>query len=282
MDLGLFLPKVYHFVRQDYVINGNHFNQFISDYNANNPKDILTLVIGLALFILSIVLAIVYAAYSKNDGRTSKRKTKENCIIAIPFVALLIAFFGACFMLVGFLGVNKQSEKDSTSDFGNGFQVKQTSFIIQPNESSFQSSVADYVLDGKQGNIPTSSKNYAIYARIYNNSSHSYYNYLIGNMVNGYFETITTTQKKDYQSDDEKHNRLIKDEQLKALDTYIEFIKKHHLEDNFKDNSKLIINYKFYDKNYKPQLVMKGKDGRILYTRHNISKKDIANVGITK
>ena len=39
---------------------------------------------------------------------------------------------------------------------------------------------------------------------------------------------------------------------------------------------------KFYDKNYKPQLVMKGKDGRILYIKHNISKKDIANVGITK
>ena len=195
MDLELFLPKVYHFVRQDYVINGKHFNQFISVYNANNHKDTLALIIGLVLFILSIVLAIVYTAYSKNDGRTSKRKTKENCIMAIPFT-LLPACFGACLMLVGFLGTNKQSEKDSTADFGNGFQVKQTSFIIQPNESSFQSSVADYVLDGKKKNIPTSSKNYAVYARIYNNSSHSYYNYLIGNMVNGYFETITTTQKK--------------------------------------------------------------------------------------
>ena len=281
MDLELFLPKVYHFVRQDYVINGKHFNQFISDYNANNPKDILTLIIGLVLFILSIVLIIGCTAYLKNDGRTSKRRTKENCIIAIPF-AFLTAFLGACLMLAGSIGANKLSEKDSTSDFGSGFQVKQTSFIIQPNESLFQSSVADYVLDGKKGDIPTSSKNYAVYARIYNNSSHKYYNYLIGNMVNGYFETITTTQKKDYQSDDEKHNRLIKLEQLKTLDTYIEFIKKHHLEDNFKDNAKLIISNKFYDKNYKPQLVMKGKDGRILYTRHNISKKDIANVGITK
>ena len=141
--------------------------------------------------------------------------------------------------------------------------------------------------------MSTNSKNYAVYARVYNTSSHNYYNYLIGNMVNGTFETITTTQENSYWSDrtsglgvryigDNDHDRLIKDEQLKTLDTYIEFIKKHHLEDNFKNNAKLIMSNKFYNKDYKPQLVMKGKDGRILYMKHNLDKNDITNVGITK
>ena len=281
MDLGLFLPKIYHFVRQDYVINGKHFNQFISVYNTNNHKDTLALIIGLVVFILGIVLIIGCVTYLNNGGRTSKIESKENCQVALSFF-ILIAVLGAFWMLFGFLGGSKMAEKNSTTDFGSGFQVKQTSFIIQPNENLFQTKAADYVFDNKKSSISTSSKNYAVYARVYDSSSHSYYNYLIGNMVNGYFETITTTQKKDYQSDDEKHNRLIKLEQLKTLDTYIEFIKKHHLEDNFKDDVKLIMSNKFYDKNYKPQLVMKGKDGRILYIKHNISKKDIANVGITK
>ena len=281
MDLELFLPKVYHFVRQDYVINGKHFNQFISAYSTNSPQDTLALIIGFVAFILGIVLIIGCDTYLNNCGQTSKMEAQEICLMTTPLLSLIVVM-GAFWMLFGFFGGSKMAEKNSTTDFGNGFQVKQTSFIIQPNENLFQSNAADYVLEGKKSSISSSSNNYTVYARVYNNSSHNYYNYLIGNMVNGYFETITTTQKKDYQSDVGKHNRLIKDGQLKALDTYIEFIKKYHLEDNFKNDAKLIMSNKFYNKNYKPQLIMKGKDGRILYMKHNISKKDITNVGITK
>ena len=173
MDLGLFLPKIYHFVRQDYVINGKHFNQFISVYNTNNHKDTLALIIGLIVFILGIVLIIGCVTYLNNSGRTSKIESKENCQVALSFF-ILIAVLGAFWMIFGFLGG-----------------------IIQPNENLFQSNVADYVLEGKNSSMSTSSKNYTVYARIYNNSSHNYYNYLIGNMVNGYFKTITTTQKKE-------------------------------------------------------------------------------------
>ena len=281
MDLELFLPKVYHFVRQDYVINGKHFNQFISAYSTNSPQDTLALIIGFVAFILGIVLIIGCDTYLNNCGQTSKMEAQEICLMTTPLLSLIVVM-GAFWMLFGFFGGSKMAEKNSTTDFGNGFQVKQTSFIIQPNENLFQSNAADYVLEGKKSSISSSSNNYTVYARVYNNSSHNYYNYLIGNMVNGYFETITTTQKRDYQSDVGKHNRLIKDGQLKALDTYIEFIKKYHLEDNFKNDAKLIMSNKFYNKNYKPQLIMKGKDGRILYMKHNISKKDITNVGITK
>ena len=281
MDLELFLPKVYHFVRQDYVINGKHFNQFISAYSTNSPQDTLALIIGFVAFILGIALIIGCDTYLNNCGQTSKMEVQEICLMTTPLLSLIVVM-GAFWMLFGFFGGSKMAEKNSTTDFGNGFQVKQTSFIIQPNENLFQSNAADYVLEGKKSSISSSSNNYTVYARVYNNSSHNYYNYLIGNMVNGYFETITTTQKRDYQSDVGKHNRLIKDGQLKALDTYIEFIKKYHLEDNFKNDAKLIMSNKFYNKNYKPQLIMKGKDGRILYMKHNISKKDITNVGITK
>ena len=284
MDLGLFLPKIYHFVRQNYVINGKHFNQFINTYNASNQRSKLLLIIG------CIVICVGTALLLYGDHHYHVKKPSGLTSIDIMGIIMLIGGFATA--VVGIVSQPLRLENDTTK-FGNGFQVKQTSFIIKSNEKPFQAKAADYVFDNKKSNISTSSKNYAVYARIYNSSSHDYYNYLIGNMVNGTFETITTTQENHYWSErttpagirhirDDDHDRLIKEDQLNALDTYIEFIKKHHLEDNFKDNAKLIINYKFYDKNYKPQLVMKGKDGRVLYVKHNISKKDIANVGITK
>lgn len=284
MNLGLFLPKIYHFVRQNYVINGKHFNQFINTYNTSNQRSKLLLIIG------CIVIGVGTALLLYGDHLYHVKKSSRLTSIDIMGIIMLIGGF-----VTAVVGVVSQPLKleNSTTDFGNGFQVKQTSFIIQPNENSFQAKAADYVFDDKKGNISTSSKDYAVYARVYNSSSHNYYNYLIGNMVNGSFETITTTQENSYWSDrtsgqgvhyirDDDHDRLIKDEHLKALNIYIKFIKKHHLEDNFKDNAKLIMSNKLYDKNYKPQLVMKGKDGRILYMKHNISKKDITNVGITR
>ena len=283
MGLGIFLPKVYHFVRQNYVINGKHFNQFISAYNTSLQRSVI---LGITGFILiAIAIAILYKVHI-NHTKKSQSAFKQ-LIVGYNLFIIGVGMIVAGALLMPF------RQKASTTDFGNGFQVKQTSFIIQPNENSFQSNDSSYVFDNQENSMSTNSKNYAVYARVYNSSSHNYYNYLIGNMVNGNFETITTTQENSYWSDrttfsgvryirNDDHDRLIKDKQLKALDTYIEFIKKHHLEDNFKNDVKLIMSNKFYDKNYKPQLVMKGKDGRILYMKHNISKKDIANVGITK
>ena len=287
MDLGLFLPKIYHFVRQNYVINGKHFNQFINTYNTSNQRSKLLLIIG--CIIIGVGTALLLYSDHYYHGK------KPSTLLGFTFIDIM----GIIMLIGGFatavIGIVSQplSLAKSTTDFGSGFQVKQTSFIIQPNENLSQSKAADYVLEGKKESISTKSKNYAVYARVYNSSSHNYYNYLIGNMVNGTFETITTTQENHYWSErtapsgvryirDDDHDRLIKDEQLKTLATYIEFIKKHHLEDNFKDNAKLIMSNKFYDKNYKSQLVMKGKDGRILYMKHDISKKDITNVGITR
>ena len=287
MGLGLFLPKVYHFARQDYVINGKHFNQFINTYNTSNQRSNLLLIIGCIIFCVGVAL-LVYS----NRPYHGKKPSTPSAFTSIDITGIIMLIGGLVTVVVGMVSQPLKLEK-STTDFGNGFQAKQTSFIIQPNENLSQLNAIDYVLEGKKGDMSTNSKNYAVYARVYDSSSHNYYNYLIGNMVDGDFETITTTQENHYWSKrtapsgvryirDDDHDRLIKDEQLKTLDTYIEFIKKHHLEDNFKDNVKLIMSNKFYDKNYKSQLVMKGKDGRILYMKHNISKKDIANVGITR
>ena len=284
MNLGLFLPKIYHFVRQNYVINGKHFNQFINTYNTSNQRSKLLLIIG------CIVIGVGTALLLYGDHRYHVKKSSGLTSIDIMGIIMLIG--GVATAVVGIVSQPLKLEK-STTDFGSGFQVKQTSFIIKPNEKPFQAKAADYVFDNKKSSMSTNSKNYAVYARVYNSSSHNYYNYLIGNMVDGNFETITTAQENHYWSErtapsgvrhirDDDHDRLIKDGQLKALDTYIKFIKKHHLEDNFKDNAKLIMSNKLYDKNYKPQLIIKGKDGRILYMKHNISKKDIANVGITR
>ena len=285
MDLGLFLPKVYHFVRQDYVINGKHFNQFISVYNTSNQRGKLLLIIGSIIVCIGVAL-IIYAAHI--DLVKESSRGRSTAIMGIIMLVVGVVTAGR-----GLFSPQPLGLYNSTTEFGSGFQVKQTSFIIQPDENSFQSNVSSYIFDNQENNMSTSSKNYAVYARVYDSSSHNYYNYLIGNMVNGNFEAITTTQENSYRSDrtsglkihyigDDDHDRLIKDEQLKSLATYIEFIKKHHLKGNFKNDVKLIMSNKFYNKDYKPQLIIKGKDGRILYMKHNISKKDIANVGITK
>lgn len=51
MDLQMFLPNTYHFVKQNYVLNGEHFNQFSNAYNKSSNISKTLLVIGIILFL---------------------------------------------------------------------------------------------------------------------------------------------------------------------------------------------------------------------------------------
>ena len=294
MDLELFLPKVYHFIRSNYMIDGNYYNQFISAYNANNQKHNIATIVGAVLLIFGIVL-LMFGCMIARDSKGDELKYSK-IIAATGFIMIVIGLIPCTW---GKVNSDKFVQESATTDFGSGFKIARTSFIIQPNEKAFQSNGFKYVFRSDAEStililnnkviIPKSTKNYTIYAKIYNSSSHHYYYYLIGNMSNGSFETITTDQENGYwhyrtnrwgirYTCNSDNQRLMTAKQLNTLAIYIKYIKKHHLEDNFKNDAKLIISNKYYSKDYEPQLVMKGKDGKVLYLKHNISKKDIDNV----
>ena len=281
MDLQMFLPNTYHFVKQNYVLNGEHFNQFSNAYSNSSNISKTLLVIGIILFLSPFISAAIRATKNKAEN------------LSITTVSLMLT--GLVALLISFFTFKPASNYESNlTNFGNGFETKSTNFIVQPNEQAFADSGSEYLLNNKAGILKPKSSNYAIYAKVYNDKLTSYKIYLVGNMVNKHFTPITERQKENYQdlafshlgtlnfTNETANKKLMTSKQLNALDTYIEFIKKHHLENNFKHNAKLIMSNKYYGADYAPQLVMKGKDGRVLYLKHSIDKKDIANVGITK
>ena len=281
MDLQMFLPNTYHFVKQNYVLNGEHFNQFSNIYSNSSNISKTLLVIGIILFLLPCIPATIRATKNKAEN------------LSVTTAALMLT--GLVALLISFFTFKPASNYESNFiNFGNGFEIKNTNFIVQPNEQAFADSGNEYLLKNKADILKPKSSNYAIYAKVYNDKLTSYKIYLVGNMVNKHFTPITERQKENYQdlafshlgtlnfTDETANKKLMTSKQLNALNTYIEFIKKHHLENNFKHNTKLIMSNKYYGVDYAPQLIMKGKDGRILYLKHYISRKDIANVGITK
>lgn len=281
MDLQMFLPNTYHFVKQNYVLNGEHFNQFSNTYSNSSNISKMLLAIGIILFLLPFIPVAIRATKNKAEN------------LSITTVSLMLA--GSVALLISFFTFKPASNYESNlTNFGNGFETKNTNFIVQPNEQAFADSGSEYLLKNKAGILEPKSSNYAIYAKVYNDKLTSYKIYLVGNMVNKHFTPITERQKENYQdlafshlgtlnfTNETTNKRLMTSKQLNALNTYIEFIKKYHLENNFKHNAKLIMSNKYYGADYAPQLVMKGKDDRVLYLKHNIDKKDIANVGITK
>lgn len=68
---------------------------------------------------------------------------------------------------------------------------------------------------------------------------------------------------------------------LTALDSYATYIKEHHLESDFKDSAKLELSDKYLDQDYRPMLIMKGKDGQILRVKEQTSAT-AKNVILTK
>lgn len=292
MNLELLLPTVYHFVKYKYIIDGKSLNNFIN--SANNDRNCLYLCIVIfAISLISICCALYYMHFTDDD------KSPTSAIITM--FAGIAMFFSFGLGVFEYNYIHNPLNYADIVAFGNGFQVKRTSFIIQPNEKSFQSNSEKYLTSSKVNSDSSinnkdyeqnSSKNYAIYAKVYNDKLTSYKTYLLGNMNNGQFMLISQEQKENYSEmannsifnfeydNDIANKKLMNNKQLNTLAIYVKYIKKHHLEDNFKNDAKLIISNKYYGKDYEPQLVMKGKDDKVLYLKHNISKKDIDNVEI--
>ena len=274
------------------MIDGKSLNNFINSANSNNDKKLLYFCIVIfVISLISICCAFCYAHFTGNSSSPTSSFIAVFACIAMTFSFVLGA--------LQYDYIHNPLKYADIVAFGNGFQVKQTSFIIQPNEKSFQLNGKKYLASSNvnsdrstnnRDHKQNSSKNYAIYAKIYNDKLTSYKTYLIGNMSEGQFMLISQKQAETYSKmtkhdrftpkydNDIANKKLMNNKQLNTLAIYVKYIKKHHLEDNFKNDAKLIISNKYYSKDYEPQLVMKGKDGKVLYLKHNISKKDIDNV----
>lgn len=274
------------------MIDGKSLNNFINSANSNNDKKLLYFCI--VIFVISLISICCAFCYVHFTGDLSS--PTSSFIAVFAGIAMSVSF------VLGTLQhdyIHNPLKYADIVAFGNGFQVRHTSFIIQPNEKSFQSNGKKYLassnvnsdrLTNNKDHKQNSSKNYAIYAKVYNDKLTSYKTYLIGNMSNGQFMLISQKQAETYSKmtkhdrftpkydNDIANKKLMNNKQLNTLAIYVKYIKKHHLEDNFKNDAKLIISNKYYSKDYEPQLVMKGKDGKVLYLKHNISKKDIDNV----
>lgn len=295
MNLELLLPKVYHFVKSKYMIDGKSLNNFINSANSNNDKKLLYFCIVIfVISLISICCAFCYVHFTGNSSSPT-----SSFIAVFAGIAMTFSFVLGTFQ---YDYIHNPLKYADIVAFGNGFQVRQTSFIIQPNEKSFQSNGKKYLassnvnsdrLTNNKDHKQNSSKNYAIYAKVYNDKLTGYKTYLIGNMSNGQFMLISQKQAETY-SKMTKHDRftpkydiankkLMNNKQLNTLATYTEYIKKHHLKDDFKDSAKLIMSKKYYDSNYEPQLIMKGKDGKILYlANNNANKHNVKQVKIAK
>lgn len=277
------------------MIDGKSLNNFINSANSNNDKKLLYFCIVIfVISLISICCAFCYVHFTGNSSSPT-----SSFIAVFAGIAMTFSFVLGTFQ---YDYIHNPLKYADIVAFGNGFQVRQTSFIIQPNEKSFQSNGKKYLassnvnsdrLTNNKDHKQNSSKNYAIYAKVYNDKLTGYKTYLIGNMSNGQFMLISQKQAETY-SKMTKHDRftpkydiankkLMNNKQLNTLATYTEYIKKHHLKDDFKDSAKLIMSKKYYDSNYEPQLIMKGKDGKILYlANNNANKHNVKQVKIAK
>lgn len=227
MNIGLFFPKVFTLARDSFNINGTKFNNFyVHDFGAK--------VALIALPILALVAITVYIYISKKAA-------------LVAFAGIVIA--NVCFYYFSF---NSATDYGALANDNNGFSVAQTSFQVRPNKIATGEDMDDYLCENPKAK-PSTTDNYQIYARVYHGKS--YRTYLFGTMKNG--RITASTHNPDYA-------KIATTNMLTALDSYATYIKKHHLESDFKDSAKLELSDKYLDQDYRPMLIMKGKDGQIL------------------
>ena len=184
------------------------------------------------------------------------------------FAAMVFGVFLFVVITV-FSDIKVEHNSMATANVNSGFPVAQTSFQVRPNKIASGKNLYDY-LSEKPTTKSSTTNDYQIYAKVYHGKS--YQTYLFGNIKNGRFTAnIRNTHK----------TKVATTGMLTALDSYATYIKKHHLESDFKDSAKLELSDKYLDQDYRPMLIMKGKDGQILRVKEQ-TPATAKNVILTK
>lgn len=238
MNIGLFFPKVFTLVRDSFNASGVKVNNF---YSHQLEFKICFLLLTVFLFIGLILMTVAVRIYSSDSN---------SVLVSGAFILIM-------FLAVSYAKVSRDDK--AISDVNNGFQLAQTSFQVRPNKIASGKNLYDY-LSEKPKTKSSTTNDYQIYAKVYHGKS--YQTYLFGTIKNGHFTAnIRNTHK----------TKVATTGMLTALDSYATYIKKHHLESDFKDSAKLELSDNYLDQDYRPMLIMKGKDGQILRVKEQTS-----------
>lgn len=238
MNIGLFFPKIFTLARDSFNASGVKVNNF---YSHQLEFKICFLLLTVFLFIGLILLTATVRIYSSDSN---------SVLVSGAFILIM-------FLAVSYAKVSRDDK--AISDVNNGFQLAQTSFQVRPNKIASGKNLHGY-LDEKPKTKSSTTNDYQIYAKIYHGKS--YQTYLFGTMKNGRF---TANLHEPAES------KVATTGMLTALDSYATYIKKYHLESDFKDSAKLELSDKYLDQDYRPMLIMKGKDGQILRVKEQTS-----------
>lgn len=246
MNINLFFPKVFHLVRDTFNTSRIDVNKFYIHY--------LEVKIAILVLFIVVVFGMLVTIFHL------KRALLGSCIGVVATAIFLI-----------FATVSRIKDAKIIADINNGFPIAQTSFQVRPNKIATGENLYVYLCENQKEKSSTTN-NYQIYARVYNNTS-TYQTYLFGIMQNGHFSANTC--------DPSRQAKIATADMLTALNSYATYIKKHHLENDFKNNAKLAFSNKYLDRYYHPTLVMKGKNNQILHIKMQ-SKRIIKEVVLTK
>lgn len=191
----------------------------------------------------------------------------------------ITGIIGTIIIMIGCLLASQQiSVGNQVRDSSNGFRVAQSSFQIRPNNrltqpdpmSKGSDDLVDYMSE-KPAEPTKTTTNYRVYVTIHTENGKKQ-TYLIGKMVNG---VLAASAKGSH------NEKVIPHSMLNIMNCYASYIKKHHLEDDFKNVAKLKYSNKYLDHNYYSILVMEGKKGQVLHLKPSGSVK-VDNVLLTK
>ena len=245
MNIGLFFPKVFTLMRDTF--NTTDIN--VNDFYVHR----LDIKICVLFLVICLLLALVPA------------KIIPKKFAIVPSILMFFALGG-----IIYLDVTINNDNQAIADINNGFSVAQTSFQVRPNKIASGKSLHDYLCE-KPYTKPSTTNDYQIYARIYADDG-TYQTYLFGAMKDGH---VTANMNNPHKA------KVATKDMLTTLNSYVAYIKKHHLENDFKNSAELEFSSKYMDQDHQQMLIMEDKNGRILRVKAH-SPATAKNVILTK
>lgn len=140
-------------------------------------------------------------------------------------------------MFITMLLIQSRGNRDINKDYVNqrGIKLEQTNFNIKPTNTD---NLAKIIATGKNNKLTS----YKLYAKVKQDQKEVYLGTIKNNKINFSNNNASALLKK-----------------------YLTFIKDKHLENDFKNNTKLVYDIDYLNQNNQPQLVLKGKNNKTLH-----------------
>lgn len=250
-----FFPNEYHYNLQDLRVKADNeitYHAFAPYLRQMNNYNKCLFIIMITAIIVILLCILIYFMLEKHP---IKHKHIININISILSIISIIA-----------LGVSTIKYFSLGNEIaGNSyFKLNHTSFYLVPRDQKLHvTRVNPLKLVVTPKNNHLTSKNYDIYLHITNKQTkYSYDNFRIGKYQNH------QVQLHQFSSD-------CNNPKLNAVNNFLvynDYIKKHHLAKYFKDDATFVQDNTYLDKHQQPQIVMYGKNGRVLHRKYNVDQ----------